>query len=107
MTCGSVGGNDLPYRVGGQRGALLANTLYDVFPRPTRLEFSATPDQEADRTLLHDEPTDQDEQKSTDTRCFTNDPLDRLSEAWTAKTDCAAPLSASTAGGSDATPSPI
>ncbi|MFJ4705295.1 hypothetical protein ACIP6I_10625 [Streptomyces anulatus] len=39
---------------------------------------------------------------STDTQCFTNDPLGRLTEAWTAKTDCAAAPSASTVGGPDA-----
>ncbi|MFI1223148.1 MULTISPECIES: RHS repeat-associated core domain-containing protein [unclassified Streptomyces] len=44
----------------------------------------------------------QDAQKSTDTQCFTNDPLGRLTEAWTAKTDCAAAPSAATVGGPDA-----
>ncbi|MEW2309113.1 RHS repeat-associated core domain-containing protein [Streptomyces sp. NPDC006864] len=44
----------------------------------------------------------QDEQKSTDTQCFTNDPLGRLTEAWTAKADCSAAPSAATVGGPDA-----
>ncbi|MFG2673013.1 hypothetical protein [Streptomyces sp. NPDC048445] len=44
----------------------------------------------------------QDAQKSTDTQCFKNDPLGRLTEAWTAKTACAASPSKSTVGGPDA-----
>lgn len=44
----------------------------------------------------------QDAQKSTDTQCFKNDPLGWLTEAWTAKTDCAASPSKSTVGGPDA-----
>lgn len=131
--------DDLPFRTSGQRGALVANTLYDVFSRPSRLEFSATLDQKAYKTVLYDEHTGrvtrqttdrdvapkrvddttyaydpagnvtgvasvsgQDAQQSTDTQCFTNDPLGRLTEAWTAKTDCAAAPSASTVGGPDA-----
>ncbi|MET9978984.1 RHS repeat domain-containing protein [Streptomyces microflavus] len=131
--------NDLPFRTSGQRGALVANTLYDVFSRPTRLEYSATLNQKAYKTVLYDEHTGrvtrqttdrdvapkrvddttyaydqagnvtgvtnvsgQDAQQSTDTQCFTNDPLGRLAEAWTAKTDCAAAPSASTVGGPDA-----
>ncbi|MFI1936631.1 RHS repeat-associated core domain-containing protein [Streptomyces purpureus] len=44
----------------------------------------------------------QDAAKSTDTQCFTTDPLGRLTEAWTAKADCAAAPSASSVGGPDA-----
>lgn len=44
----------------------------------------------------------QDAQKSTDTQCFKNDPLGRLTEAWTAKTDCTTTPSKSTVGGPDA-----
>ncbi|WP_240799116.1 RHS repeat-associated core domain-containing protein [Streptomyces sp. A0958] len=44
----------------------------------------------------------QDAQKSTDTQCFTNDALGRLTEAWTAKTDCATAPSKATVGGPDA-----
>ncbi|MFS0692852.1 RHS repeat-associated core domain-containing protein [Streptomyces nitrosporeus] len=44
----------------------------------------------------------QDAQKSVDTQCFTNDPLGRLTEAWTARTDCATAPSATTVGGPDA-----
>ncbi|MEU5823274.1 RHS repeat-associated core domain-containing protein [Streptomyces sp. NPDC047803] len=44
----------------------------------------------------------QDEQKSTDTQCFTNDALGRLTEAWTAKTDCTTAPSKTTVGGPDA-----
>ncbi|MGA6172908.1 RHS repeat domain-containing protein [Streptomyces sp. NPDC012600] len=131
--------DDLPFRVSGQRGALVSNTLYDVFSRPTRLEYSATLNQKAYRTVLYDEHTGrvtrqttdrdvapqrvddttyaydqagnvtgvtnvsgQDAQKSTDIQCFTNDPLGRLTAAWTAKTDCSAAPSASTVGGPDA-----
>ncbi|MEV1092860.1 RHS repeat domain-containing protein [Streptomyces microflavus] len=131
--------DDQAFRTSGQRGALVANTLYDVFSRPTRLEYSATLNQKAYKTVLYDEHTGrvtrqttdrdvapkrvddttyaydqagnvtgvtnvsgQDAQQSTDTQCFTNDPLGRLAEAWTAKTDCAAAPSASTVGGPDA-----
>ncbi|WP_019885713.1 RHS repeat-associated core domain-containing protein [Streptomyces purpureus] len=44
----------------------------------------------------------QDATKSTDTQCFTTDPLGRLTEAWTAKADCAAAPSSSSVGGPDA-----
>ncbi|WP_442806518.1 RHS repeat domain-containing protein [Streptomyces sp. NBC_01022] len=44
----------------------------------------------------------QDAQQSTDSQCFTNDPLGRLTEAWTAKTDCTATPSTSAVGGPDA-----
>ncbi|MFB7917372.1 RHS repeat domain-containing protein [Streptomyces sp. NPDC056061] len=43
----------------------------------------------------------QDADRTTDTQCFTNDALGRLSEAWTATKDCAATPSATTAGGPD------
>ncbi|MFE9698825.1 RHS repeat-associated core domain-containing protein [Streptomyces sp. NPDC006270] len=130
--------DDQPFRTSGQRGALVANTSYDVFSRPTRLEFGGTLNQKAYQTRVYDEHTGQvvrqttdrdvapqrvddttyaydpagnvtgvtsvsgqDAQKSTDRQCFTNDPLGRLTEAWTATSDCAAP-SASTVGGPDA-----
>lgn len=41
----------------------------------------------------------QDTAQTTDTQCFTNDALRRLTEAWTAKTDCSTTPSASTIGG--------
>ncbi|MGW0855992.1 RHS repeat domain-containing protein [Streptomyces sp. NPDC002690] len=45
----------------------------------------------------------QDSTASTDTQCFTNDALGRLTEAWTAATTtCAATPSTSTVGGPDA-----
>ncbi|WP_331741061.1 RHS repeat-associated core domain-containing protein [Streptomyces sp. NBC_00055] len=131
--------DDLPFRVSGQRGVLVANTMYDVFSRPNRLEFGATVGQKAYQTRIYDEHTGrviqqitdrdlapqrvddtsysydpagnvtgvttvsgQDAQKSTDTQCFTNDLLGRLTEAWTAKTDCTADPSAATVGGPDA-----
>ncbi|WP_318294686.1 RHS repeat domain-containing protein [Streptomyces bacillaris] len=131
--------DDLPFRTSGQYDSLVANTLYDVFSRPTRLEFSASLGKKVYKTLLYDEHTGQvtrqttdrdvapkrvddttyaydpagnvtgvtnvsgqDAQKSTDTQCFTTDLLGRLSEAWTAKTDCSAAPSASTVGGPDA-----
>jgi RHS repeat-associated protein len=43
----------------------------------------------------------QDTQKSTDTQCFTNDALQRLTEAWTTTTDCSAKPTSSTVGGPD------
>ncbi|MEV8320430.1 RHS repeat-associated core domain-containing protein [Streptomyces sp. NPDC059900] len=44
----------------------------------------------------------QDETKSTDRQCFTNDALGQLTAAWTAKTDCSSAPSAGTVGGPDA-----
>ncbi|GED88542.1 RHS repeat domain-containing protein [Streptomyces sp. 6-11-2] len=44
----------------------------------------------------------QDAGKTVDTQCFTNDALGRLTQAWTAKTDCSTQPSASTVGGPDA-----
>ncbi|MGC8920616.1 RHS repeat domain-containing protein [Streptomyces sp. PG2] len=44
----------------------------------------------------------QDAAKTVDSQCFINDALDRLTEAWTAKTDCTTQPSASTVGGPDA-----
>ncbi|MGW4496774.1 RHS repeat-associated core domain-containing protein [Streptomyces sp. NPDC004376] len=44
----------------------------------------------------------QDAAKTVDTQCFANDALGRLTEAWTAKTDCTTQASASTVGGPDA-----
>ncbi|MFH8484004.1 RHS repeat domain-containing protein [Streptomyces longisporoflavus] len=44
----------------------------------------------------------QDETKSTDTQCFTNNALGQLTAAWTAKTDCSSAPSAGTVGGPDA-----
>ncbi|WP_306316680.1 MULTISPECIES: RHS repeat domain-containing protein [unclassified Streptomyces] len=41
----------------------------------------------------------QDAAKTTDTQCFTNDALRRLTEAWTAKTDCSTAPSDTTVGG--------
>ncbi|MYR56501.1 RHS repeat protein, partial [Streptomyces sp. SID625] len=44
----------------------------------------------------------QDAARTVDTQCFTNDALGRLTEAWTAKTDCATQPTATTVGGPDA-----
>ncbi|MEV0502200.1 RHS repeat-associated core domain-containing protein, partial [Streptomyces spectabilis] len=44
----------------------------------------------------------QDEARSTDTQCFTHDALGQLTEAWTAKKDCAAKPASTTVGGPDA-----
>ncbi|MFF0425913.1 RHS repeat domain-containing protein [Streptomyces sp. NPDC004520] len=46
--------------------------------------------------------TGQDATASTDRQCFTNDALGRLTEAWTATTDCATAPSATSVGGPDA-----
>ncbi|MGW8748412.1 RHS repeat domain-containing protein [Streptomyces sp. NPDC055794] len=43
----------------------------------------------------------QDTQKTTDSQCFTNDALQRLTEAWTTATDCSSKPSSSTVGGPD------
>ncbi|WSM88609.1 RHS repeat protein [Streptomyces sp. NBC_01696] len=131
--------DDQPYRTSGQLGALVGNTLYDVFSRPERIEFGATLGKKAYRSQVYDDHTGrviqqttdrdlapqrvddthytydpagnvtglktasgQDEQQSIDTQCFTNDPLGRLTEAWTAKTDCITAPSTSAVGGPDA-----
>ncbi|MFF4148289.1 RHS repeat domain-containing protein [Streptomyces sp. NPDC001698] len=44
----------------------------------------------------------QDAGRTVDTQCFTSDALRRLTEAWTAKTDCTTQPSAGTVGGPDA-----
>ncbi|MGX1907437.1 RHS repeat domain-containing protein [Streptomyces phaeochromogenes] len=44
----------------------------------------------------------QDAGRTVDTQCFTNDALGRLTEAWTAKTNCTTAPSATTVGGPDA-----
>ncbi|GEC08047.1 hypothetical protein SSP24_57020 [Streptomyces spinoverrucosus] len=43
----------------------------------------------------------QDLQRTVDTQCFTNDSLQRLTEAWTTTTDCTAAPTSSTVGGPD------
>ncbi|WP_171117736.1 MULTISPECIES: RHS repeat-associated core domain-containing protein [unclassified Streptomyces] len=43
----------------------------------------------------------QDLQRTVDTQCFTNDALQRLTEAWTTTTDCTAAPTSSTVGGPD------
>ncbi|MGQ4397799.1 RHS repeat domain-containing protein [Streptomyces violaceoruber] len=43
----------------------------------------------------------QDAQKTTDTQCFTNDTLQRLTEAWTTTIDCSTKPTSSTVGGPD------
>ncbi|MEV5986904.1 RHS repeat-associated core domain-containing protein [Streptomyces sp. NPDC052051] len=44
----------------------------------------------------------QDTDKTVDTQCFANDALGRLTEAWTAKSNCTTQPSATTVGGPDA-----
>ncbi|WP_326649961.1 MULTISPECIES: RHS repeat-associated core domain-containing protein [unclassified Streptomyces] len=44
----------------------------------------------------------QDAARTTDTQCFTLDTLRRITEAWTAKADCAAQPSETSVGGPDA-----
>ncbi|WP_098010268.1 RHS repeat domain-containing protein [Streptomyces sp. sk226] len=58
--------DDQPFRTSGQRGALVANTLYDVFSRPVRLEYSATLQQKAYQTKVYDEHTGQLIRQTTD-----------------------------------------
>jgi RHS repeat-associated protein len=43
----------------------------------------------------------QDAQKTTDTQCFTNDALQRLTEAWTTTVDCSTEPTSATVGGPD------
>ncbi|MFI6639249.1 RHS repeat domain-containing protein [Streptomyces sp. NPDC050504] len=43
--------------------------------------------------------TGQDQQKSTDTQCFTTDALQRMTQAWTSKDDCAGAPSKEKVGG--------
>ncbi|MFF3788035.1 hypothetical protein, partial [Streptomyces sp. NPDC001933] len=55
----STGANsdDQPFRTSGQNGALVGNTLYDVFNRPSRLEYGATLGKKAYKSLECDEHT--------------------------------------------------
>ncbi|MFF0290204.1 RHS repeat domain-containing protein [Streptomyces sp. NPDC005262] len=130
--------DDLPIRTSRAGAALVSNTLYDVFSRPTRTEFGAlgkqvyqsqvydeftglmtrqttdrdlAPQRIDDSTYAYDPAgnvtgittaSGQDAAQSVDTQCFTDDKLGRLTEAWTAKTDCSTAPSATTAGGPDA-----
>ncbi|MEV0783269.1 RHS repeat-associated core domain-containing protein [Streptomyces sp. NPDC050423] len=131
--------DDQPIRTTGQRGALVNNTLYDVFNRPTRTEFGNALGQKVYQQQVYDEHTGrmtrqttdrdiapqriddtnyaydpagnvtglktvsgQDAQQTTDTQCFTTDPLGRLTEAWTAKNTCTTTPAKDTVGGPDA-----
>ncbi|MFF5621051.1 RHS repeat-associated core domain-containing protein [[Kitasatospora] papulosa] len=58
--------DDQPYRTSGQLGALVGNTLYDVFSRPERIEFGATLGKKAYRSQVYDEHTGQVIQQTTD-----------------------------------------
>ncbi|TXS63803.1 RHS repeat protein [Streptomyces sp. sk2.1] len=58
--------DDQPFRTSGQIGALVGNTLYDVFSRPTRLEYGATLGKKAYKSLVYDEHTGRLVQQTTD-----------------------------------------
>ncbi len=49
--------DDQPYRTSGERGALVSNTLYDVYSRPERMEFGGTLGKKAYRSQVYDEHT--------------------------------------------------
>ncbi|RVU15111.1 RHS repeat protein [Streptomyces antnestii] len=88
--------------------------VYDeVTGRPTRqtTDRDLAPQRIDDTTYAYDDAgnitgittaSGQDAAKSVDAQCFTNDALGRLTEAWTAKTDCTTKPSSTTVGGPDA-----
>ncbi|WP_329050971.1 hypothetical protein OG873_16260 [Streptomyces violaceus] len=99
----------------GTLGKKVYNTrVYDEFTgRLTRqtTDRDLAPQRIDDTTYSYDDAgnvtnittaSGQDAGKAVDTQCFANDPLGRLTEAWTAKTDCSAQPSATTVGGPDA-----
>lgn len=87
------------------------STVYDeVTGRTTRqtTDRDLVPQRIDDVTYAYDEAgnvtgittaSGQDAEKTVDTQCFINDALQRLTEAWTAKTNCAASPSTTTVGG--------
>ncbi|MFJ2921316.1 RHS repeat-associated core domain-containing protein [Streptomyces sp. NPDC087307] len=58
--------DDQPFRTSGQNGALVGNTLYDVFNRPSRLEYGATLGKKAYKSLVYDEHTGRLVQQTAD-----------------------------------------
>ncbi|WP_406411924.1 hypothetical protein OG923_23800 [Streptomyces halstedii] len=58
--------DDQPFRISGERGALVSNTLYDVFSRPERMEFGGTLGKKAYRSQVYDDHTGQVVRQTTD-----------------------------------------
>ncbi|MFE4674253.1 RHS repeat domain-containing protein [Streptomyces sp. NPDC056723] len=69
---------------------------------PQRIDDTAYAYDEAGNITGITTASGQDAAKSVDAQCFTNDALGRLTEAWTAKTDCTAKPTSTTVGGPDA-----
>ncbi|MFF5714837.1 RHS repeat domain-containing protein [Streptomyces sp. NPDC012756] len=82
-------------------GRLIERTT-DRFLAPQRVDRSLYDYDPAGNVTGVTSTTGQDATASTDRQCFTNDALGRLTEAWTATTDCATAPTAATVGGPDA-----
>ncbi|MFJ5093453.1 RHS repeat-associated core domain-containing protein [Streptomyces sp. NPDC088557] len=82
-------------------GRLIERTT-DRFLAPQRVDRSLYAYDPAGNVTGVTSTTGQGATAATDRQCFTNDGLGRLTEAWTATTDCATAPSATGVGGSDA-----
>ncbi|MFF9018534.1 RHS repeat-associated core domain-containing protein [Streptomyces sp. NPDC014870] len=82
-------------------GRLIERTT-DRFLAPRRVDRSLYDYDQAGNVTGVTSTTGQDATASKDRQCFTNDGLGRLTEAWTATTDCATAPSATSVGGPDA-----
>ncbi|MGW6390592.1 RHS repeat domain-containing protein [Streptomyces sp. NPDC055103] len=82
-------------------GRLLERTT-DRFLAPRRVDRSLYAYDPAGNVTGITSTTGQDATASTDRQCFTNDALGRLTEAWTAKADCATAPTTTSVGGPDA-----
>ncbi|WP_432122868.1 RHS repeat domain-containing protein [Streptomyces sp. S1] len=82
-------------------GRLIERTT-DRFLAPQRVDRSLYAYDPAGNVTGVTSTTGQDAAASTDRQCFTNDPLGRLTEAWTAKTDCATAPTTTSVGGPNA-----
>ncbi|MFJ5876063.1 RHS repeat-associated core domain-containing protein [Streptomyces sp. NPDC093088] len=82
-------------------GRLIERTT-DRFLAPQRVDRSLYAYDPAGNVTGITSTTGQDAGASTDRQCFTNDPLGRLTEAWTAKTDCATAPTTTSVGGPNA-----
>ncbi|MFE0776935.1 RHS repeat domain-containing protein [Streptomyces sp. NPDC058861] len=81
-------------------GRLIERTT-DRFLAPQRVDRSLYAYDQAGNVTGITSTTGQDAAASTDRQCFTNDPLGRLTEAWTAKADCATAPTTTSVGGPD------
>ncbi|MFD5771276.1 RHS repeat domain-containing protein [Streptomyces sp. NPDC127049] len=80
----------------------LVERVTDRYLAPQRVDRSLYTYDPAGNVTGITSTTGQDATASTDRQCFTNDQLGRLTEAWTAKTDCATAPNTAGVGGPDA-----